>query len=130
MKTDNRPMLEIIKEIVESVADGGGDEAGTGRSLANSVAMTAATECLYGTSGRGSPLAKSKIRAAADLGYLRITKRGRAHYIGMTERGLALLTSPPVRPTATSLRKSPVTLIGSGRINPAWSKAWDRGENV
>ena len=28
------------------------------------------------------------------------------------------------------LSKRQVTKVGSGRINPAWRKAWDRGENV
>ena len=42
----------------------------------SSVTMTAATEAIWGTSGRGNPNAVRLIEACAALGYLHIEQRG------------------------------------------------------
>lgn len=41
------------------------------------TSMTAATEAVYGTSGRGNPGCKEKLRYLARIGWLEVSKRGR-----------------------------------------------------
>lgn len=60
-----------------------------------SVSMTNATELYWGSSGRGNPNAKSRIRAAATLGYVAITKRGRNEYVSLTAKGIELANAEP-----------------------------------
>lgn len=79
-----------VFEIVEGLVNGGGEEPGIGERTDIGISMTAATECYWGMSGRGNPNAKAKIRAAANLGYVRVEKRGRNERVGITDKGLEL----------------------------------------
>ncbi len=82
------PVEIKLFEIVEAIRDGGGDEPGVGDN--GWCYMTAATECLWGTSGRGNPNAKRKIQTAARFGVLRIVGRTRLK-VSITDKGYALL---------------------------------------
>ena len=72
---DQKVTIRIV-EILDSIREGGGDEPGVGPAQSDgysrSISMTAATECYWGTSGRGNPNAKRKILAASNFGYLRV----------------------------------------------------------
>lgn len=91
---NNEQIVESVKlrcfEIVESIINGGGEEQGIGESLTRDMSMTTATECYWGTSGRGNPNAKDKIRIAGRLGFLRVWRLGRNERVGLSEGGLKL----------------------------------------
>lgn len=74
--------------IVDCLVNGGGECKGLGETLDRGMSMTDATECYWGTSGRGNQNAKSCIRGAANLGYVRVQKRGRNEVVGLTAKGL------------------------------------------
>lgn len=89
MKTDQE-VKQAILDIVSSLIEGGGEEPGIGQSTEATISMTAASECIWGTSGRGNPNAKAKIRAAASFGFVRVIRRGRTERVGLTDRGITL----------------------------------------
>jgi len=81
---------ERLLEILESLRDGGGDETGVGTSD-KMISMTAATECYWGSSGRGSTAAARKIEAAAaSFGVLKIEGNKRRK-VGITRKGRDML---------------------------------------
>ena len=83
--------LEVtLFEIVESLINGGGEELGLGQHTDRTISMTAATECYWGMSGRGNPNAKARIRGAAHLGLVAVTKQGRNERVGLTTKGIEL----------------------------------------
>lgn len=77
-------------EVVDSLINGGGDKPGLGTSLSSSVSMTDATEMYWGTSGRGNPNAKNRIRIVAQIGFVKITRVGRTERVSLTPLGLEL----------------------------------------
>jgi len=81
---------ERLLEIVESLRDGGGEALGLLDSGRRSISMTDATECFYGSSGRGSRLAIRKIESAANLGFLIIAGNKRRQ-VGISKAGYDLL---------------------------------------
>ncbi len=80
-----------VKELLECLRDGGGRQIGVGDSPESYVTMTNATECYWGTSGRGNPQAKRRIEAAATLGFVNIVRYGRSQRVSISQRGYDLL---------------------------------------
>lgn len=83
-----RRLIELLARIV----DGGGFQQGTGLDRNVTIGMTAATECYWGTSGRGAWQAVHNIELAASIGLLEITKSGsRNRKVRLTDLGWDLL---------------------------------------
>lgn len=75
-------------QIVDGLVNGGGECRGLGETLTRGMSMTDATECYWGMSGRGNQSAKSRIRGAGHLGYVRVERRGRNEVVSLTQKGL------------------------------------------
>ena len=57
------------------------------------VSVTALTELMYGTSGRGNPHAVNIINACNQLGYIRFRTKGRARFVTITPEGRTILAN-------------------------------------
>ena len=94
---DDTQILDRVKaeafQVVDSLVNGGGEEIGVGESLSSSVSMTTATECYWGTSGRGNKNAAHRIRIVASLGFVKVAKVGRTERVSLTQSGLDLYRS-------------------------------------
>ena len=84
-------LVEKFTELLECLRDGGGNQLGLGDSGAGFMSMTNATECYWGTSGRGNPNAKARIETAGRFGLLTIVRQGRSQRVGISEKGYKLL---------------------------------------
>lgn len=98
MTTLRQAAYELVGSLVEGLGAFGGP-VGLGKNTENSVSMTAATELYWGSSGRGNPRAVARIRAAADLGFVRLVKNGRATYVSLTDKGLKLYSEEKAKET-------------------------------
>ena len=78
-------------ELLECLRDGGGNQTGLGDSGTIFMSMTNATECYWGTSGRGNWKAKRRIETAGRFGFLTIVQQGRSQQVGISEKGYRLL---------------------------------------
>lgn len=76
--------------IVEALVNGGGEVAGLGMTTQRAHSMTNATECYWGTSGRGNAKAAARFRYAATQGVVQVVRRGRTEQVGLTDAGIAL----------------------------------------
>lgn len=63
---------------------------GLGESTKGSMSMTDATQCYWGSSGRGSQKAKGNIRLLASVGYVVVVRKGRNERVSLTEKGIAI----------------------------------------
>lgn len=63
---------------------------GLGESTQGSMSMTDATQCYWGSSGRGCQKAKGNIRLVASVGYVRVVRKGRNERVSLTDTGIQL----------------------------------------
>ena len=77
-----------VWSLIDGMINGTEDVPALGQSLDHSIAMTAATECYGGTSGRGNPRIASMIRGIAALGLVKVQKCGRTERVSHTAKGL------------------------------------------
>lgn len=89
MRPDETDLKTMIAALVDGMEEYGGPR-GLGRRTDVDCSMTTATELYWGSSGRGNPRAAARIRVAAELGYVRVTRRGRTERVSLTEKGLSL----------------------------------------
>ena len=93
-KPNEEKRLEYVRSqcwhVVDGLINGGGEECGVGENTSAHMSMTAATECFWGSSGRGNPNAKAKIRAVANLGFVKVTRVGRTERVSLTDTGIEL----------------------------------------
>ena len=84
-----------VWNLINGMIIGTEDVPALGQSLDHSIAMTAATECYGGTSGRGNPRIASMIRGIAALGYVKVQKQGRTERVSHTAKGLQFYQNSP-----------------------------------
>ena len=84
-----------VWSLIDGMINGTEDVPALRHSLDHSIAMTAATECYGGTSGRGNPRIASMIRGIAAVGYVKVQKHGRTERVSHTAKGLQFYQNSP-----------------------------------